>query len=324
MQALPLELRRKLWEGAYAKNTFKTHESQRHQYLVFCAQQGLQPWTDTSAVYWIFWAAEVLQVKKATLKAKFEAFKFFARHEHGRRGDTTEYGSTWQLLTRWIARRPDDATPKRHIGKAVLERALEIFRDSKSKKGARELSAWFTVSYRALLRAGEAQTMRWQDVEFEGHSRTRLPSAMNVTLRTEAERGEGNGLFKTQAGAIELRFERRREDTSCAVQQMFLWWRACAQPTRGQVFRQSEETARKTLQELASRVTGRPKAEFGLHSLRAGGATDMEQQGVALSQIKHLGRWRSAAVLLYLRGGEVVASAAELKVTGGRSRRTAL
>jgi integrase len=316
--------KQKLMEGAYAASTLKTHSNQKQQYEAFCARQGLQAWTDKSAVYWIFWAAEVLQVKKATLKAKLEAYKFFARHAHGRSGETAEYGSCWHLLSRWIQRRPDDATPKRHIGRAVLQRALENWNEREGRRAGRQLAAWYTVSYRALLRAGEAQAMCWEDVSFEGHNQAKLPSSMKVVLRTEAQRGEGSGLFKTQAGAIELMFERRRGEPTCAVQQVFEWWRQSKKPTKGRVFSCSEETARKQLQRLASEVTGRPGAEFGLHSLRAGGATDMEQGGAPLSQIKHLGRWRSAAVLLYLRGGEVVASAADLKAQGGGNMRTAL
>ena len=312
-------------KGAYAQNTYNTHANQRAQYEKFCRRNELQLWTDKSLVLWIFWAADVAGVKKATLKAKLEAFKFFARHEQGRGDDAKSYGSVWHLLTRWIARRPDDATPKRHVGKQVLERAIAAWREQEGSTAVRQLATWYSVSLRGLLRAGEAQAMRWEDMRFEGQTPTRLPKTMMVTLRTEAQRGEGDGLFKTHAGSIELLFERRRDDkNTCAVQHTYEWWRLCGQPATGKVFKCSEEHARKTLQWLAHWQTGEPAASFGLHSLRSGGATDMETRGMSLSQIKHLGRWRSTAVLLYLRGGEVAAREMGARKGGALCSRNAL
>lgn len=321
---MPPNLRHRLWQEAYAPATIKTHTDQIRQYRAFCTRHQLDLWTDESAVYWIFWSADARGVKKATLKAKLEAFKFFARHEHGRNGKAQEYGATWFLLARWITRRPDDATPKRHIGQQLLEKVLQRMVDRQGKQAARQLCAWYAVSYRALLRAGEAQMMRWQGVQFEGQKPGKLPSAMRVTLRPKAQLGEGSELFKTHAGAIELRFERRRSEGSCAVQQVYEWWRQCKKPVAGPVFICGEEAARKQLQATASEVTGVKAAEFGLHSLRAGGATDMEQKKMPLSQIKHLGRWKSAAVLLYMRGGEIAQTADALKCAGSVNERRAL
>ena len=101
-------------------------------------------------------------------------------------------------------------------------------------------------------------------------------------------------------------------------------WRLRGQPTGGKVFLFSEEAARKSLKGMAAAVTGYPQADFGLHSLRSGGATDMEDSGMSLSQIRHLGRWKSSAVLLYLRGGEIIAEQAGVRTPANLNQRTAL
>ena len=41
---------------------------------------------------------------------------------------------------------------------------------------------------------------------------------------------------------------------------------------------------------------------YNTHSLRIGRATDLMAQGYSIDQIKHLGRWKSPAVLRYLKG----------------------
>ena len=50
----------------------------------------------------------------------------------------------------------------------------------------------------------------------------------------------------------------------------------------------------------------------------------MEAAGASLSQIKHLGRWKSCALLLYMRGGEQLASMLGQKFQGKLSLRVAL
>jgi hypothetical protein len=75
------------------------------------------------------------------------------------------------------------------------------------------------------------------------------------------------------------------------------------------------QNVRQTFQHLTGRVLQQPAGWFGLHSLRAGAATTMEEDGWALSEIMHAGRWRSATVLQYVRNGEQVA-----QVLGGEGR----
>lgn len=48
-------------------------------------------------------------------------------------------------------------------------------------------------SVRGLLRASETRMMRLQGMHYEGTLEHRLPTSMKVTLRTAAERGQGEG-----------------------------------------------------------------------------------------------------------------------------------
>ena len=69
------------------------------------------------------------------------------------------------------------------------------------------------------------------------------------------------------------------------------------------MFSVSEKLVRASLAAPA----GLPASNFGLHSPGAGRATDMEASGATLSEIMHLGRWGTSAVLLYLRGCKALA-----------------
>lgn len=48
-------------------------------------------------------------------------------------------------------------------------------------------------------------------------------------------------------------------------------------------------------------MLGRPKLQISKHSFRAGGCTDLFALGVSYATIKKYGRWKSDAVLIYLR-----------------------
>ena len=61
---------------------------------------------------------------------------------------------------------------------------------------------------------------------------------------------------------------------------------------------------RKRFQDIAVLVLGGEPRQYGLHSLRAGAATDAETDGKHLSEIMFQGSWKSATVFQYMRNGE--------------------
>jgi integrase len=128
-----------------------------------------------------------------------------------------------------------------------------------------------------------------------------VPQAAVVTLA--ARPGQ---VFKTHKNSVAFRIL-KNGSTTCAVKHLYAWWRFRGSPAQGEVPPLSTMAARKELQKAAAMVTKLPRSAFGLHSLRPGGATHMETTGKPMSEIMALGRWKSSAVLLHLRGGEKVA-----------------
>ena len=120
---------------------------------------------------------------------------------------------------------------------------------------------------------------------------------MTVTLQVTRD-----GVFTTHTNSVMMKFPKLSITWAriCPVR-MIRFWSQTAQKTTGPVFTISTEVARHRLQEEAAAVTGLAPSVFGLHSFRAGGATDAEASGKTLSEIMHMGRWKSTVVLQYLR-----------------------
>ena len=301
MQELHSETRDVLYSMAYAENTLRNTRNQLAIYERFCTESGFHLWSAESAAQWLLYAREVTGLKENTIQAKYDAYKWGRAHVAGQPVDDKSPGQPLYLLKRVIARLADDRVPKRAVGKEILRTAHAFLRGAVPEE-ADELEAWFLLSYALLLRASEAQSVHWPDVQWEhtaGHSR---PCAMTVTLRASDGR-----VFKTHSHSVQFRCEAGPDKRVCAVRALWRWFKAQGCPDGGRVFVTSEGEARLALQVMAAAATREDPACFGLHSLRAGGATDLEAEGASLSYIMSRGRWRSCAVLLYLRGGESMA-----------------
>lgn len=84
------------------------------------------------------------------------------------------------------------------------------------------------------------------------------------------------------------------------------------------MFDLSTERAWAELQRRRAGVLGGKSGRYGLHSLRAGAATDAKAAGRPVSEIMFLGRWQSAVLLQYMCAGEQLA--AEFGLPGGGMR----
>ena len=131
---------------------------------------------------------------------------------------------------------------------------------------------------------------------------------MTITLRSTREH-----VFKTHTNSVVIRFTARqdKDEAVCPVMSMHTWFMGSLslgwmEPQQS-VFPIGVESARKLPQTAASAVTGMPPVHFGLHSLRAGGATDADADGASIAAIMMKGRWRSPVVLQYMRGGDALA-----------------
>jgi hypothetical protein len=96
-------------------------------------------------------------------------------------------------------------------------------------------------------------------------------------------------------------------DRVCPVKALWAWQQMTIR-TYGylgpDVFSYSVDNVRKAFQVVAAESLGGTPKDYGLHSLRAGAATDAEEMGWNISEIMFMGRWRSLTVLVYLRQGD--------------------
>lgn len=255
---------------------------------------------------------EVDQLKKNTLLAKYAAFTWGASYYAHIDFETVKPSHPMYLLKRAIATLGDDTTPKKYIGRNELGAIIPFVCHERPGLDGLELGAWFSVAYGALLRAEEAAQLKWADVCFpQGPGR---PTHMTVTLRTTR-----HFTFKNHTDDVPFEFGPPSSSAHPdAVQLMWKWRAYTYRSDQQRVFRRTAEEARKALQKAAAAVLGGSPGDYGLHSFRSGGATDAEGDGKSLSEIMHVGRWRSAALFRYTRGGELAAKAVGM---GGKAKR---
>ena len=288
------EVRDKLMTTAYAATTVKTHNNQLAQYEKFLRKidECEEAWSELSCVLWVLDTMDQ-GFKKATLHAKVSAFIWGAALKKGIQFKSSSPADLLYLLKRAIQRRGDDAKPKLAITGDVLVKITAKLRTSLPLRKFLEVVAWFLLSYAGMLRASETAQPRWEHVMFPALplGRMEVPSHMEIVLKVGSAH-----VFKNHTNSVTLRFKRAPNPRLCPIVAMWNWW-AFTDRTNGSVFCMGVVEARQLLQQGAAKVTDNVALDFGLHSLRSGGATDADKQGSSLGEIKAMGRWRSTTVL---------------------------
>jgi integrase len=305
MQAV-VALRRKLLENSLHPNTVRKYESQLGQYLKFMGPTPLLDlWSDESAAFWILHCIEVRGLAKNTLKGRIPAFAYGVFKYTGRRCDTGKENrySVLSMVSRAIERMADDVQRKLAVGKAGLTKCFDTLVSTFTPESAIQLWAWWIVSYGAMLRCSEVSRIQWKDVIF-GEDRTveGLPKSLIITIRAL-----GENTFKTHQCSVEFKFSAITGPGICPVKAMWSWQQSTLRSygyLGEAVFSFQVDAVRKAFQQVAAASLGGLPQQFGLHSLRAGAATDAEELGWSVSQIMFMGRWRSPTVLVYLRQGD--------------------
>jgi integrase len=305
LQAL-VELRHKLLDHSLKQATVRSYQGQIRQYLRFMGPAPLlELWSDESAALWVFHDLEVRGLAKNTLKGRISAFAYGVYQQTGRKVKTRkdERYSVLGMLYSAIERLADDVQRKLAVGKLGLAKCFDVMVRKFTPYELIQLWAWWTVSYGAMLRCSECSRIQWKDVAFSVELMPNgVPKSMVVIIRALEDE-----TFKTHQCAVEFRFAAAMGGRVCPVKAMWAW-KQVTMRTYGHlgpdVFSYTVDNVRKAFQSVAAESLGGTPQAYGLHSLRAGAATDAEELGWSVSEIMFMGRWRSPTVLVYLRQGD--------------------
>ena len=258
-------------------------------------------WTDFSCALWVLHTMEVKGAAKSTLLGLLPAFANMAFRATGHKRETSQKGSILQMLRQTINQKADDAQRKTPVGERELLRIFGAAEANLKPEQHLQLWAWSTVSYGGMLRCSEAEGLLWENAAFEQDA---AGKPISLTLRMTAE---GWNTFKTHKHGVEFHFKQAEKGGVCPVQALFAWrqfTRATQGEATGRIFAWRSDTATKLFKKVGAKALGCDEKWLGLHSLRAGAASDAEEKGWTISQIMFMGRWRSPCVLHYMRNGE--------------------
>lgn len=311
------KLREKLLSMAYASNTNKSYASAKNMYMKFMTEYpDWVLWSADSVAAWLLDALVNRDWKKSTLHNRMSGMEHHIKVVMGLPFDKTSPGSVLFLIKRAISRLGDDSVPKLPIKAGMLHDVLQTLRGAWDEQLGTALLAvcpdlyditilyefvvWYSVSFACFLRAEEMAGLQWEHVQLSelaadgGHL---YPKQVAIKLETSKF-----FVYKTMTTSVQIVMDRSSNNTICPVKAVSLLVVNRKEHLAGAVFRISTEQARKVLQILAACVSNKALKDFGLHSLRSGAACSADEAGVNMAKIMFMGRWRSSAVLAYLRG----------------------
>jgi integrase len=290
------------------------------------SQFGL--WTEASVASWLLHALYNLSWAKGTLKNRLAAAAWY-KQVILQQPWVDGPGSFVHLMKRAIDRLGSDAAPKQAIKADRLGEVMRLLDAAQGDAGLRhelaqlcplwrtnaamaraECAAWFAVSFACFFRASETASLQWADIAATIEDGRVF--AMRVSLSTSrfAVRKTSGTTVHLDLAAMTSSAPLFRTSAVARLSKLISLKRARLD---GAVFSISVEQARKVLQCLAGKVFGKPARSFGLHSLRSGAACSADEDGQGLARIMFMGRWKSAAVLAYLRADADGASALLLR-----------
>lgn len=296
------------------RNTERTYESGWRQFTQW-AQEFENPLRLTSdqidlerpseaeiAAYLRF----VVEVKKGTMGSVAAAIAAIA--DHIRYLITPSYNpcssETVRLTQAALTPQARPSQQKAEIGWSLLVCIIEATQ-KQAKRANRRDALMFLLAYCTLLRTSEVARMDRADIK---ETTEEIDGRPVQVLRCHVNRLAKND--KKRQGHERLVAERPSTAPLCLVRLMRDFvnndWTTGA-GTSGALFqsdkgeRLSADTPRGRLRHWMHIIGAKDPSAYGFHSLRAGGATDAAQAGVAARDIQMHGNWKSDAVLLYIR-----------------------
>ncbi len=315
-------------------STRKNYKASLRQYTQFCQQWPPELlWTEVSGCAWLLDCIDNRKLAKSTVEGKLAALQYglrrYGRQEHKADRDRRSEGE-WaepplKLMRKVISKMPDRTVRKFPVGLRELERMFPTLLHTVPPSHQQQVWLWWLISYAAMLRCSETESMLWSGVQFEMAGQF-APTGMRITLLVGEDT---DSTFKTHANSVafHLTTQQHKHASLCPVLMLWHWYRNSAQrgwPAGDKVFSVSADQARQFFKETAAVGLNMPVSQFGLHSLRAGAATDAEELGYTMSQIMFQGRWRSATMLVYLRNGQKMAQELGVSASKGVSLRSTL
>ncbi len=264
-------------------NTIKTYVRELKHWIEW-AEQRLFTVLPADEVHIVQYLLDRSQKTKspASLQQVVAALRWW--HKQCDLPDPTQGSATTALLQVQCRTLRSGLQRKQELSMKTL---VDICTFLKVKKWGAEMAqlwtAYVTVSYAAFLRFAEARDMLWQDIEDtpEGLVIT-IPKAKNDQMR------EGKSVYLAETGTI-----------SCPVAAVKAWWHVSSfNRPENPVFTKTGNKMNYRMASMALKrllqAVGQDPTQYGLHSLRAGGATQAARSGVDMDMIQRHGRWRSA------------------------------
>ena len=266
----------------HEKSTQARYKSSWSIYLRWCVASQYPPRSVDSVVLFIMCRSKA-GVKYATIRTDLSAIYCFC---------PAAIDADRRLIAHALEAAKKSSVPtrrKRPITWSLLGHLYYFLRQSNAATWRRDW-AFFLLGFLGMFRGAELTALRWTDLDFSN------ATGVAITLRRSKTDPYGEGAVVRLSTADQRRF--------CPVHALAHLQRSSTfvfpGPTGTQAI--STDTMRSRLRDSLTsihQVVPGPVADYGLHSLRRGGATAAAQQQVPVRLIMHHGRWRSDTVHLY-------------------------
>lgn len=292
------------WEPGHRQNV---NRYERY-YLDLCAALGVEPWpADPKVVSQLMVAYCMHNKSVATLDALQSAIRVSQRHRDF--PEWTKPQEACMAMVKRGLRKKYRAPTKRKlpITLNVLEKLLDGSAWDTDLR-AFQFSVMMLVAHDSCLRLKELLALRWSDISWVMGA-DGSPEAVRIRIRVSKSR------YEEAAETLEIPVYHVQGKPMCAV--AFLWaymHDSRALSRRGADMEaflfpnvrtgQGEQPRQTFVSWVQSRLQacGFDSAEYGGHSFRAGGATDLFKGNAPETVIRMIGRWRSReAYLIYIR-----------------------
>eukprot|EP00117_Sycon_ciliatum_P034800 scpid21606/ scgid26485/ Integrase/recombinase xerD homolog len=281
---------------AIAPSSRRTYSASERRYLDFCQQHGVValPGSDVTRCYY---AALMRTLRPASVRTYMSAI--WNLHVEMGLEYPNQPTSLLSRVLRGIARSSGPGRPRLPITTPILRQLCQRLQVSSMRHPVDQamLQCAFTLAFYGFLRCGELTSLTFGNVALDQQS-----FRITITLLQSKTDPDGRGTVVHVGGCTDV--------ISCPVTAMVRYLTAVSAESQsprdqllvyhnGQPLTRADVTREvRTLLPLCG-ITD--PSSYASHSFRIGAATSAAIAGVPEHVIRHMGRWRSDAVLRYIR-----------------------